>query len=256
MAKGSAGVAPAGTGSRLLAGAVALSLWPALAAAQGPSCPALLGESRRLVLVTTDGMNARTARLRRFERSSGQESWRALGPAEPAVIGQAGLAWGHPYRALARPGEPAKVEGDKRTPAGFYALGRTFGFAAAPHRDHLVLREGETVCVDDPASPAYNTITSRAAIGPRTSAENMRKVALYRQGLVVDYASDAAARAGSCIFIHVWRSPDQGTAGCIALPEERVTVLQSFRQPGAVIAILPQAAAERLATCLPGTADR
>lgn len=243
--------------ARLLARAVALAscLWPALAAAQGASCPALLGDSRQLVLVTTDGMNARTARLRRFERASGQESWRPLGPAEPAVIGQAGLAWGHNYRTLARPGEPAKVEGDKRTPAGFYALGRTFGFAPASHRDHLVLKEGETVCVDDPASPAYNTITSRAAIGPRVSAENMRKIALYRQGLVVDYPPNAAARAGSCIFIHVWRSADQGTAGCIALPEERVTALQSFRQPGAVIAILPTSATERLSGCLPGVIE-
>ena len=59
------------------------------------------------------------------------------------------------------------------------------------------------------------------------------------------------AQAGSCIFIHVWRSPTTGTAGCVAMPEPRVEALQDFAAGGAVLAILPRGALDRLAGCLP-----
>jgi D-alanyl-D-alanine dipeptidase len=83
-------------------------------------------------------------------------------------------------------------------------------------------------------------------------AENMsRMLPMYRRGLMVDYPTDARRKAGSCIFIHVWSSPRTGTAGCVALPEPRVVALQSFAQGGAVLAILPLMALERLRGCLP-----
>ena len=71
-----------------------------------------------------------------------------------------------------------------------------------------------------------------------------RVLPMYRRGLVVDYPTDARKMAGSCIFIHVWRSPTTGTAGCVAMPEPRVEALQDFAADGAVIAVLPQAALE------------
>jgi L,D-peptidoglycan transpeptidase YkuD (ErfK/YbiS/YcfS/YnhG family) len=70
----------------------------------------------------------------------------------------------------------------------------------------------------------------------------------------VDYPTDARARAGSCIFIHVWRSPTTGTAGCVAIPEARVVALQEFAAGGAALAILPRRALDRLPGCLPGAA--
>ena len=63
---------------------------------------------------------------------------------------------------------------------------------------------------------------------------------MYRRGLLVDYPTDAERQAGSCIFIHVWRSPTTGTAGCVAVPEPRVEALQDFSAGGAVLAILPR----------------
>ena len=53
-----------------------------------------------------------------------------------------------------------KVEGDKRAPAGFYKIGRSFGFAASHRPGYLRITDG-TTCVDDLSSPAYNTITTR-----------------------------------------------------------------------------------------------
>ena len=73
-----------------------------------------------------------------------------------------------------------------------------------------------------------------------------RALPMYRRGLLLNYPTDARRRAGSCIFIHVWRSPTTGTAGCVAVPEPRVEALQDFAAGGAVLAILPRGALDRL----------
>ncbi|HXF87427.1 MAG TPA: L,D-transpeptidase family protein [Xanthobacteraceae bacterium] len=213
-----------------------------------------MNAATRLVLVTAQGMNSTAATAELFERASINDPWRSLGPPEPAVIGRAGMAWAHTFRHLARAGEPIKIEGDKRAPAGVYPIGRTFGIVPSERPGHVRVRE-DTVCVDDPSSPAYNTITSREVVGPKVHAENMGKaLPMYRHGLLVDYPTDAANKAGSCIFIHVWRSPTRGTAGCVALPEERVLALQDFADGGgAVLAIMPRHALGRLRGCLPTT---
>ena len=193
---------------------------------------------------------AATAQL--FERASAHDKWHALAAPEPAVVGRAGMAWAPAFRHLARAGEPIKFEGDKRAPAGVYPINGTFGTEPSSRPGHIRVTD-DTVCVDDPDSPAYNTITSRVTAGPKIHFENMSKaLPMYRHGLLVDYPTDIAAKAGSCIFIHVWRSPTRGTAGCVALPEERVKALQDFAEGGnAVLAIIPRAALSRLANCLP-----
>lgn len=232
----------------VLSALAALLLLAGPAAAQ--TCPVPLGGAQRLVLVLGRSMNATAATVSLHERTSAAEPWRTVHAAEPAVVGLAGMAWGFPFRAFARAGEPVKVEGDKRAPAGVFRIGASFGFAASKLTGYLRLQD-DTVCVDEPTSPAYSTITSRKLVGPDVSGEDMRKVALYRRGLLVDYPTDRAARAGSCIFIHVWRGEGRGTAGCVALPEARVAALQEFAQAGAVIAILPRDALDRFAGCLP-----
>jgi L,D-peptidoglycan transpeptidase YkuD (ErfK/YbiS/YcfS/YnhG family) len=219
--------------------------------AQSQTCTEPLGDARRLVMVTTASMTTFTATVQLFERTSTDAPWRSVQTLGPAVVGVSGLAWGHPFRKWAREGEPFKVEGDKRTPAGIYRIGRSFGFVPSSRPGYLHLKTGQTVCVDDPSSPAYNTITSRAEIGSRIHGEDMRRIRYYRRGLVVDYPTDAARRGGSCIFIHIWEASVRGTVGCIALPEARVETLQDFAQGGAVIAILPHGTLDRFAGCLP-----
>jgi L,D-peptidoglycan transpeptidase YkuD (ErfK/YbiS/YcfS/YnhG family) len=235
---------------RAIAVALAGLLVPSLAL--GQACPAALNEAKRLVLITTDGMDSTSATAQWFERPSGKEKWRAHGAPEPALVGRSGIAWSPMFRNLARAGEPIKVEGDKRAPAGVYPIGGTFGTIPSSRAGHIQVTD-DTVCVDDPDSPAYNTITSRALVGLKVHAENMSKLLpMYRHGLLVEYPTDTAAKAGSCIFIHVWRSPTKGTGGCVALPEERLVALQDFIEGGgAVLAILPRHALGRLRDCLP-----
>lgn len=196
-------------------------------------------------------MNSTAATLQTFERGVPNQSWRPASDPEPAVIGRGGMGWSHFYRALARPNEPMKIEGDKRAPAGVYSIGRTFGMVPSQRANYISVKQ-DTVCVDDPGHRAYNTITTRASVTPNTRVENMGRVLpMYRRGIVVDYPTNARAQAGSCIFIHIWRSPTTGTAGCVALPEARVEALQDFTESNAAIAIMPRFALDRLRGCLP-----
>lgn len=223
-------------------------LVPGLALAQ--SCPGPLADARKLVLVTADTMTATTASVQRFTRAGPKASWTAESAPVSALIGHNGVGWAHAFRSFAQPGEPVKVDGDKRVPAGFYQFGRPFGFGPSQRPRYLRIGEGMT-CIDDPRSPAYNSITSRDKVGWRVHGENMWRVPEYRRGLVVDYPTDRATRAGSCIFIHVRRPNAKGTAGCLALPEPQVAALQDFAEGGAVLAVLPRQALERFKGCLP-----
>jgi L,D-peptidoglycan transpeptidase YkuD (ErfK/YbiS/YcfS/YnhG family) len=230
---------------------VAAAAAPSMPSARAQSCPAPLSGAKRLVLVTAPGMNDMAATMRLYERAAANESWHALGAAEPATIGRGGMGWSQFFLTLARRGEPIKVEGDKRAPAGVYSIGRSFGTLVSSRPNYLHLT-ADTICVHDVSSPAYNTIASRSRLGPAVRGENMSQVLpMYRRGLLVNYPTDRRKQAGSCIFIHAWRSPATGTAGCVAMPEPRVEALQDFAADGAVLAILPRSALGRLPGCLP-----
>ena len=97
---------------------------PVLAA----TCPAPLAQASRLVLVATQSMDTALATLQRFTRRSADLPWKRVGAAEPAVVGKAGLGWGFPFLDVKEGEEPEKVEGDNRTPAGFFRIGASFGF--------------------------------------------------------------------------------------------------------------------------------
>jgi len=233
---------------RLAILAVIALLAPQMALAQ--SCPEPLASARRLVLVTADKLTSTTASIQQFERAAVNAPWQEVRGASTALIGRNGVGWSHAFRRFARKGEPVKVEGDKRAPAGFYKIGSSFGFAASQRYGYLRIVEGMT-CVDDLASPAYNTITSRAIVGTKVHGENMWLVPEYRRGLLVEYPSNRKARAGSCIFIHLQLPGKTATSGCVALPEPQLEALQDFSADGAVMAVLPRQALDRFKGCLP-----
>lgn len=219
--------------------------------AHAQSCPSPLDHALRLIMVTTETMETQRADLRLFKRATVADEWVPDGPSQPAVVGRAGLGWGFPFLALKKSGEPEKVEGDKRSPAGIFRVGPAFGFSKSQHPGYIQIIPGETVCVEDPGSPHYNTITTRSVIGRDVTTDEMGRTPLYRHGLFIEYPSDRITRRGSCIFLHIWAAPDHGTSGCVALPEERVRSIQEFAQPGAAIAILPKDAIDRFGSCLP-----
>lgn len=219
---------------------------------QAGQCPEPLRSARQLVLVETDGFNTSMATLRRYVRSSRKAEWKADGDPSPSVVGEAGLGWGLTFRKLAREGEPLKQEGDKRAPAGVFKLGAPFGFEASKLLRYMKLEAEKQFCVDDAESPLYSRIVPLAKAGEAKSGERMWEIALYKRGFVIDYLTDRKEKSGSCIFLHVWKAPDNPTAGCVATAEPDVASLQNWIKPkGAVVAILPSQARDRFEGCLP-----
>jgi D-alanyl-D-alanine dipeptidase len=234
------------SGSRcVLAAALVASLAPAPVLGAEP--PALLAAARQLILVVTPDWDTVQGSLRRFERARAADPWREVGASGPIVVGRNGTAW-DPLLAPVVPG-PVKAEGDGRSPAGVFSLGRAFGYAPAAEASWLKLPYLPVIegveCVDDPASAVYNQIVDRRAF--RTpdwqSSEKMREVGeAYRWGVVVNYNTPAVARRGSCIFLHI--GGEGGTAGCTAMSPAFLREVMAWIDPAQapVLVQLPRAA--------------
>ncbi len=207
-----------------------------LAAAQTPLTPS----ASRLLVVTTPGWDAVGGTLIRYERRHGK--WQRDGRPVPVVVGKKGMAWDPQLaRRGGLPAGPVKHEGDNRSPAGIFAVTRTFGFAAAGMANYTQLTAA-TECVDDPKSRHYTQVLDRSQTADVDwdSAEHMRSIAGYRWGAVVAYnMENPAPGGGSCIFLHVWGGPAQGTAGCTAMPESDMEHLVRWIAPGTLLAQMP-----------------
>ncbi len=206
--------------------------------------------SRQLIVVITPTWNDLKARMYRFEKSD--KGWQKLAGHFEAVVGSNGLAWGIGLHKENRESF-VKKEGDRRAPAGMFRLVKSMGYAATPP-------EGVTFpyaqitdashCVDDKASRYYNQIVKESDM-PAPAAElwksselMKRRDILYKWLIVVDHnMKDPKPGAGSCIFIHVWRSPEKGTAGCTAMEEKDVIELMTWlkSEAGPVLVQLPKA---------------
>ena len=223
------------------------------------ACQDNLQDVTQLIVVTTETMDGAAAKITTFRRTSESERghWKRVKAPFDAVIGSAGLGWGHSFETFKRYGEVLKREGDKRTPAGVFPVGTTFGFGPAPWSGHLNLSTDPQVCVDDLGSPHYGSIVSRQTAGAETSAEDMASIGVYRRGIVVNYPTAREKKSGSCIFFHIWEDAKTGTAGCIAAQETRIAALQDFRNMAkTAVVIWPRSAGKRLRRCLPGLPDK
>lgn len=187
--------------------------------------------SRQLIIVTTGSWTGVKARLCCFERTDA--GWTGQIPPFDAVVGKQGLAWGEP--GMIADANRVKREGDDKAPAGIFGLPFAMGHAPKPPDNVMFPYEQiqlDMHCIDDAGSAYYNRIVTRSTLGGHTeepwkSSEQLSRLREeYRWLIVVDYnRQDPRPGAGSCIFIHVWKSPDRGTAGCTAMAEEDLLVL-------------------------------
>jgi L,D-peptidoglycan transpeptidase YkuD (ErfK/YbiS/YcfS/YnhG family) len=220
--------------------------------AEANICPRPLYRATRLVIVTVPEMDTSKAELRTFERALPTGGWTLTGGPEPAVVGARGIGWGHPYAYLARGSEPRKEEGDLRTPAGIYRMGTMFGFAKDDRPDYIQLTPGTQFCVEDTSSPYYGRIVPQSMAGEKTSGQNMATVPQFKRGIFIDYPPRAARKAGSCIFLQVWRGDGAGTSAHVGLPEDRIRHLQDWGKGRFMaIAILQKDTISRFSGCLP-----
>ena len=193
--------------------------------------------ARQLVVVATGGWSDTSGTLRRFERSHARDPWRAVGPAISVKLGHAGMAWGLGLHTNPSTG-PRKIEGDKKAPAGVFRLTTAFGSDAKPEGVTLpYLRiTPDTEAVDDPASRFYNQIVDRGRIAQPDwqSSEKMATVGEeYQRGVCVAHNPRAIPKAGSNIFLHVWKNPTHATSGCTAMPPAAIAELQRWLKPEA-----------------------
>lgn len=121
-----------------------------------------------------------------------------------------------------------KREGDHKTPIGSFLLSSAFGLLPEPPTN-MPYRQitSSTLCIDDPASCHYNTIIDANAVSADwSSCERMATFdPQYRYGIVIE------SPYGSCLFIHVWKTPVTPTAGCIALSEENLLRILAWLDP-------------------------
>jgi len=173
------------------------------------------------VVVTTGTWNSVDGQLVRFEKVNGE--WKQLGEPVPIVVGTKGLAWDG---QVEQPASTVKREGDGRSPAGIFTIGEAFGFAPSAPDLKLPYRSliDSIECVDDASSSSYNEIIDRRQIANPdwSSSEKMRSIDVYKEGAVVNYNDQRYPGAGSCIFLHIWNGAGHGTAGCTAMPEDKL----------------------------------
>ena len=216
-----------------------LSLLLALALAPNP-----VAATRQLVVVTTPAWESTQGTLREFARDSGGD-WHQVGDPHAVVIGRAGAGWGAGVHAAppdsVAAGDPVKREGDGRAPAGIFAIGTAFGYAAQASTalPYAPMDAGD-YCIDVPASPLYNRIVDAAEVGQAAiegSTEPMRRDLhadgdqRYRLGFVIEHNAQAVPQAGSCIFAHLWKAPDAPTAGCTAMAPSTMEALLGWLDP-------------------------
>lgn len=210
--------------------------------------------ARQLVLVVTADWNASRGTLRTFTREA--DGWHAIETGFPVTIGRAGSAWGlglHPAQS-----GPSKREGDGRSPAGVFALGTAFGYAA---RQRLALpyaaMTADDWCVDVDGSPLYNRIVNTHEVGVAAvagSTEPMRRDLhangdeRYKLGFVIEHNPHGTAGAGSCIFAHLWKSPNDATTGCTAMAERSMRRLLGWlkSEDDPIFVLLPRDEYHRL----------
>ena len=185
--------------------------------------PNPLDASKQLMVVLTDGWDNLQGTIYVFDKQDGK--W-VLQFSNPIVVGSKGMGIGDGLIPFSISGAPVKKEGDKKSPAGFFSIGTAFGYAdykdAKWINNPYVKATDTLICVDDMKSVHYNTlINNDPAKSDYNSFEHMLLAKdYYKWGLFINHnANKIIPGDGSCVFMHIWGSDNQGTAGCTAMTE-------------------------------------
>ena len=112
----------------------------------------------------------------------------------------------------------SKREGDGKTPAGVYSLGKGFGVKSKPSSfsGSWAKVTKDDVWVDGKGGPkGYNTMKKKS---DGYSGEDMYQTPAYNYGQVINYNTSNIADKGSAIFLHV-NTGSGKTAGCVSVTQ-------------------------------------
>ena len=172
-----------------------------------------LHSSQQIVLVVSDNFDSSKAKLECFEDS------KIIFNNIDVNIGKKGLGFGLGEIALHQDlNKPIKQEGDKKAPIGVFKLSSIFGYSKQNnfHMPYLYANK-DLICVDDSHSKHYNKIIHMPKVKPKSFEYMKRNDLQYEIGVVVGHNKEAISKKGSCIFLHVQKSENAGTAGCTSM---------------------------------------
>lgn len=176
--------------------------------------------SSQVILTTVAAPDKPRASLSTWTFASGH--WqRTLGPIG-AVVGKNGISL-------------HKREGDMKSPAGIFYIGRSFGSAPRPAGDDMPYTRTTRYdyWVDDATSPDYNRwVTYYRDPDARWKSFERLKIPAYEYAAVIQYNTDPIVKGrGSAIFFHIWPGPDGSTAGCTAVSRQNVLKVLRWMDP-------------------------
>ncbi len=183
--------------------------------------------SQQLIIVLTPSMQSVAGTLYRFQKSDSE--WSAVSAPTPVMVGRNGLAWGRGVHKTIPAGKPAKKEGDGCSPAGVFTLCYAIGLDPENelpdlHIPYQILTDSMWF-IDDPNSIYYNEMVNVDTLAKpdwQSGIQLAKFKTQFRVGIYVGHNLDKKQSAGSGIFLHVWKSPDRGTAGCTAMCEKEL----------------------------------
>ena len=221
-------------------------------AAVAPSPPA----TGQILLGIADDWSSTTARLQAFDLMK-KEGWRpAFERPVSVLLGRGGLAWGLGVLPVPETGAH-KREGDRKAPAGFFALGPVYGYdAALPGQARYPYRQITRwdAWPDDPKNPYYNR---HVVIDPAKGVPSWFEKQKMRHGdpayrFLIDIRHNSDPKPvpgrGSAIFFHIRRGPDRPSFGCTTMRESDLVSLIQWLRPEAKphYVLLPRAEYRRL----------
>lgn len=182
--------------------------------------------SHQLIVITTSGWDIVKGKFYCFEKKDGQ--WK-LEFSDQAVVGIKGMGMGLGIKKVELPDAPVKKEGDLKSPAGIFNISNAFGYAKKNEVTWLKVpyleASSNLLCIDDGNSSSYNQLiySDKTKKDWKSCEEMHRKDDMYKWGLFVEHnAVNPAQGKGSCIFIHIWKDNNSGTAGCSAMSEPNI----------------------------------
>ncbi|WP_246021785.1 L,D-transpeptidase family protein [Paenibacillus zeisoli] len=126
-------------------------------------------------------------------------------------------------------------ESDGKTPTGTFPIGHAFGTAAKPAGLKLTyaLAGRQDYWIDDPASAQYNKwVHYTGNPAARWKSYERLYIPQYKYAVVIRYNDNPIVKGkGSAIFLHIWRSQDKPTAGCVAMSEANLLKVMGRLDP-------------------------
>jgi D-alanyl-D-alanine dipeptidase len=187
-----------------------------------------LQSNNQVLFVKTNSDSTIHGKMFLFERKNEHKHWHIVDSFN-VVVGKNGLGKDVSSAISLNNINATKHEGDGKSPAGIFKLGRVFSYHDVKNLKMPFVRvDTNFYCVDDATSSYYNTLIRQDTTQHNfNSFEYMkRNDELYEYGVWVLYNSDPViAGNGSCIFLHIWRNENSGTAGCTAMAKENMLKL-------------------------------